>query len=128
MQYRPVRSVEDVAQVINAQNQLAIFIGDFFSFQAGKLIESQLQDVIGLRLAKGITAVYQTRLAANPNTGLLYLLPAEFVSQQLNSRFFPICRTPNDLDKVIKIGQCDKITFQRFGSLLRLTQKVAGTS
>src|SRR5207237_6380626 len=102
-----IRSFENVDQVINAQKQLAIFGGDLFSFQTGKLIESQLQDLIGLCLAKGITAIYQTGLAANPNPELFYLLSAEFVGHQPNSRFFPICRIPNDLDKVIEIGQRD---------------------
>ena len=66
---------QDVEQVLDASRAIRVYSArDLVHFQAGQLIEAQFEDGVGLRLAEGIAAAGQARLAADEDADSLDLL------------------------------------------------------
>ena len=113
---------EDVAQVFDRLDQLLVFVGDFVALEAGELIKAEIENLIRLVLAEGVTAIDEPRFVANQDADLFDLLSGEFEGEQFDPRFVAIGGTADDADEFIEIRQRDEITFQRFGAILGLAQ------
>ena len=95
---------------------------DLFALQTGELIQTQIENLVGLMFAEGVAAFDQARFVANQNADLLDLLSREFESEQFDSRFIAIGRAANDADEFIEIRQRDEITFERLRAFLGFAQ------
>ena len=100
--------------------KLGVFRPDLVDFQAGQLVEAQIQDRVGLLLAERIAPARQPRFAANQNAELLHLGAHEVEGEQLDLGFLAIGRVANDADELVQVGEGDQVAFQQFRPLFRL--------
>ena len=61
---------EDVEQILDRLDQLLVFALDLLALQAGELIEAQIENLVRLVFAEGVTAVGQARFVADQDADL----------------------------------------------------------
>ena len=74
---------EDVAQILDRLDQLAVFLRDLFALESGELIKAQVEDLVRLVFAEGVTAVDEPRFVADEDADFLDLFPGELEREQV---------------------------------------------
>ena len=64
---------ENVAQILDRLDQLLVFVDDLFALETGELIKAQIENLVGLMFAEGVTAFGQARFVANEDADLFDL-------------------------------------------------------
>src|SRR5947209_11378734 len=81
---------EDVTQILNRDDQVFVFVFDFVAFEARQLVEPEIENLIRLMFAEGISAIEEARFVPNQDANFLDLFPGEFESKQLHPRLIAI--------------------------------------
>src|SRR5213076_550470 len=84
--------------------------------------QTQIENLVGLLLAKGVTAFHQPRWIANHNAELIDLSFRELECEKFQSRLIAIGRFTNDANELVQVFQRNQVTFERFGALFGLAQ------
>src|SRR5438093_321986 len=119
---------ENVAQILNCLDQFLIFFVDLVPFETGQLIQTKIENLIGLVFAEGVAAFRQARGIADENADLLDLLFGKLEREELDSGLIAIGRSANDADEFVEVGERDEITFEGFGAFFGFAQFEAGPS
>ena len=119
---------QDVEQILDALEDLGVFGLDLVNFQAGQLVEAQLQNRGDLGLAEGIAAAGQAVLVADENAEALDLGAGEVEGQQFDARLLAVGGLADDADELVQVGQGDEVALQRFGAVLGLAQLKTGAA
>ena len=81
---------QNVAQVLDRLDQVLVFAVDLVALKTSQLIQTEIENLVGLMLTEGVTAIGQARGIANEDADLLDLLFGELECEQFDSRFFAI--------------------------------------
>ena len=81
---------QNVAQVLDRLDQVLVFVVDLVPLEAGQLIQTKIENLVGLVLTEGVTPIRQARGIANENADLLDLLFGELEREQFDTRLFAI--------------------------------------
>src|SRR5947199_8400983 len=119
---------KNVAQILNCLDQFLIFFVDLVPFETGQLIQTKIENLIGLVFAEGVAAFRQARGIADENADLLDLLFGKLEREELDSGLIAIGRSANDADEFVEVGERDEITFEGFGAFFGFAQFEAGPS
>ena len=119
---------QDVDEVGDRGEQLAVLPGDLVALQAGQLVEAQLEDGGDLLGADDVAVVAQPRRGMDLDAEALGLRAGEVVGGDLHARFLAIGGTADDLDHLVEVGQGDEVSLQHLGAALSLAQLEAGAA
>ena len=81
---------QNIAQILDRLDQVLVFVVDLVTFQTGQLIQTKIENLIGLMLTERVTAFCETRRIANENADLLDLLFGKLEREQFDSRFLAV--------------------------------------
>ncbi len=81
---------QNVAQVLDRIDQLLVFARDLFAFETGQLIKAEIENLIRLMFAEGITTIDQAGFVPDQDPDLLDLFPGEFEREQFHPRFVAV--------------------------------------
>ena len=120
---------KDVEEVLDGLEKLLILVVELVTLEPGQLVETQLKDGVGLRLAEAVLAlVVETGLVAQEDAELLDFLLAEAERQQTGAGLVAVLRVADDLDEVIKVRQGDEVALELLGAGLGLAEEEAGAA
>src|ERR1700693_3787309 len=81
---------QNVSQVLDRLDQLLVFIVDLVPLKTRQLIQTQIENLVGLVLAESVTTFSQARGITNEDADLLDLFLGELEREQFDSRLFAI--------------------------------------
>src|SRR5207302_6035956 len=81
---------QNIVQILDRLDQVLVFVVDLVPLETSQLIQTKIENLIGLMLAERVTAFCETCRIANENADLLDLFFGEFESEQFDSRFLAI--------------------------------------
>ena len=113
---------QDIEQVLDAVKQLAVLGADLVNFQAGQLVEAQVQNRVSLGLGEGIAPVGEAGFAADADADALDLGAGEIEGQQLDLRLVARGRSADDADELVQVAQGHQAGLEGLRPLLGLAQ------
>src|SRR2546430_8513187 len=107
---------QNIAKVLDRLDYVLVLRLDLLPLESGELIQTQVENLVGLLFAERVTAFHQPGRTTNDDPDLLDLSFGELECEKFYSRLVAIGRFADDSDEFVEIFQRNQITLQGFSA------------